>query len=103
MKLTIENLRRLNTIGDDKSPFIVANPTVHIDRYELLMEYEGHSWNVILFRDINPIHNQYRMLVQMLGKFHPEATAIDRAELSSPGLTLSIIESLMIKIIKKIK
>ena len=103
MRLTIENISRLNEIGDSKSPHITYNVTVHCDRYELPMQYEGKSWNVVLYRDIHPAHNKYRMLVQSIGHSHFETTAIDRAELNSPGITLSIIESLMNTIIKKIK
>ena len=103
MKLTIKNIERLSGLGDFNSPYIVTNPTVHDDRYEILMQYEGRSWNVILYRDINPVYNQYRMLVQCIGKMHFETTAIDRNELSSAELTLSIIENLMDSAIKKVK
>ena len=103
MRLTIKNLSRLNEIGDSTSPFIATNLTIHADRYELPMQHAGRSWNVVLYRDILPAHNKYRMLVQLIGKMHFETTAVDRAELNSPGITLSIIESLMNIIIKKIK
>jgi hypothetical protein len=103
MKLTIQNIERLSGLGDFNSPYIVTNPIVHDDRYEILMQYEGRSWNVILYRDINPVYNQYRMLVQCIGKMHFETTAIDRNELSSAELTLSIIENLMDSAIKKVK
>jgi len=104
MKLTIKNIQRLSGLGDFNSPYIVTNPTVHDDRYEILMQYEGRSWNVVLYRDIHPAHNQYRILVQLNDTGAPfETTAIDRGELSSAGLTLSIIESLMNSIIKKVK
>jgi hypothetical protein len=104
MKLTIQNLERLNEIGDSTSPFITNNLTVHNDRYELPMQHQGRSWNVVLYRDIHPAHNQYRILVQLTDKGAPfETTAIDRGELSSSGITLSIIESLMDNIIKKVK
>jgi hypothetical protein len=43
------------------------------------------------------------MLVLLIGHSHFETTAIDRAELNSAGLTLSIIENLMVSAIKKIK
>jgi len=103
MKLTIENIERISGLGDYDSPVITYDVTVHRDRYELPMQYEGKSWNVILYRDTHPSHNQYRMLVQSIGHSHFETTAIDKAELSSPGVTLSIIESLMNKIIEKLK
>jgi len=104
MRLTIQNLDRLNVIGDSKSAFMTTNPTVKDDRYEMLMQYEGRSWNVVLYRDIHPAHNQYRILVQLNDTGAPfDTTAIDRGELSSAGLTLSIIESLMNNIIKKVK
>jgi hypothetical protein len=104
MKLTIKNIDRLNGLGDDKSPFMTTNPNVLNDRYEIPMQYEGRSWNVVLYRDIHPAHNQYRMLVQLIGTGSPfETTAIDSGELSSPGLTLSIIETYMDKIILKSK
>jgi len=103
MRLTIKNIERLSGLGDFDSPFIVTNPTVHDDRYEILMQYEGRSWNVILYRDTHPAHGYYRLLVQCIGKMHFETTAIDRTELSSAGLTLSIIENLMNTAIKKIK
>ena len=103
MKLTIQNFSRLNEIGDSTSPFITTNLTVHIDRYELPMQHQGRSWNVVLYRDIHPTHNKYRMLVQSIGHSYFETTAVDRAELNSPGITLSIIESLMNNVIKKIK
>jgi hypothetical protein len=103
MRLTIKNIERLSGLGDFDSPFIVTNPTVHDDRYEILMQYEGRSWNVILYRDTHPAHGYYRLLVQCIGKMHFETTAIDRAELSSAGLTLSIIENLMNTVIKKLK
>ena len=103
MRLTIENIERINVIGDYKSPFITTNPNEYDNRYELPMQYEGRSWNVVLYRDTHPTHGQYRLLVQMIGKMQFETTAVDKAELSSVGLTLSIIESLMNKIIKKLK
>jgi hypothetical protein len=104
MKLTIQNLERLNVIGDSKSAFMTTNPTVFDDKYEMIMQYEGYSWNVVLYRDVNPLHHKYRIFVQLIGTGAPfETTAIDRAELSSAGLTLSIIESLMNNIIKKVK
>ena len=102
MKLTIQNIERISGLGDYDSPHITYNVTVHRDRYELPMQYEGKSWYVVLYRDIHPAHNKYRMLVHMLGRLHAESTAIDRGELSSPGITLSIIESLMNTILKKI-
>ena len=103
MRLTIKNIERLSGLGDFDSPFIVTNPTVHDDRYQILMQYEGRSWNVVLYRDTHPAHGYYRLLVQCIGKMHFETTAIDRAELNSAGLTLSIIENLMNTIIKKTK
>jgi len=103
MKITIENIERISGLGDYNSPHITYNVTVHRDRYELPMQYEGMIWNVVLYRDTHPAHGHYRLLVQCIGKMQFETTAIDRAELSSPGITLSIIESLMNIIIKKIK
>jgi hypothetical protein len=102
MKITIENIERISGLGDYDSPHITYNVTVHRDRYELPMQYEGKSWNVVLYRDIHPAHNKYRMLVQSIGHSLFETTAVDRAELNSPGITLSIIENLMNIIIKKI-
>jgi hypothetical protein len=103
MRVTIQNLERINGLGDYNSAYMETNPIVHNDRYEMLMQYEGRSWNVVLYRDIHPAHNKYRMLVQCIGKMHFETTAMDRAELNSAGLTLSIIENLMDSAIKKIK
>jgi len=103
MRLTIQNIERISGLGDYNSPHITYNVTVYPDRYELPMEYEGKIWNVVLFRDTHPAHDRYRLSVQCIGKMQFETTAIDKAELSSPGLTLSIIESLMNNILKKVK
>ena len=103
MKITIENIERISGLGDYNSPHITYNVTVHRDRYELPMQYEGKIWNVVLYRDAHPAHGHYRLLVQCIGKMQFETTAIDRAELSSPGITLSIIERLMNIILKKVK
>jgi hypothetical protein len=100
MKLTIQNLERLNGLGDYKSPLIQTH-TVTPEIYDMIMNYEGYNWNVVIFRDIHPVHNKYRMMVHLLGLFEAESTAIDTGELSSPGLTLSIIESMMDKLLKK--
>jgi hypothetical protein len=103
MKLTIKNIERISGLGDYDSPVITYDVTVYPDRYSLPMHYEGKIWNVVLYRDIHPTHNQYQMSVEMIGKMHFETTAIDRAELNSAGITLSIIESVMNKIIEKLK
>ena len=103
MKLTIENIERISGLGDYDSPVITYDVTVHRDRYVLPMRYEGKIWNVVLYRDTHPAHNQYQMSVEMIGKLMFQHTTIDRAELSSPGVTLSIIASLMNKIIEKLK
>ena len=103
MKITIENVERISGLGDYNSPYISYDVTVHRDRYELPMFYEGKSWNVVLFRDAHPAHGLYRIVVKAIYYPHFESTAIDMAELSSPGLTLSIIERLMNIIIKKVK
>ena len=102
MRLTIQNIERLNEIGDSKSPFIALSKE-HDSRYEMTMQYEGWNWNVVIYRDTHPAHHHYRILVQCIGLTHFETTAVSRTELNSVGLTLSIIESLMNKIIKKVK
>lgn len=99
MKLTIQNLERLNEIGNPYGPFI-ENHNVTPQTYDMIMSYQNRKWNVVIFRDIHPAHNNYRMMVHLLGLFQAESTVIDRGELSSPGLTLSIIESMMDKLLK---
>jgi hypothetical protein len=103
MKLTIKNIERLSGLGDFNSPYIVTNPTVHDDRYEILMQYEGRSWNVILYRDKHPAHNYWDMVVQLQSTQHMEATRMTKQELESRGITLAIVELLMNKIIEKLK
>jgi hypothetical protein len=102
MKLTIKNIERLNGLGDYDSAYIVRH-LVTDQLYEIIMCYEGFNWNVALYRNIHPAYNKYRMSVQMAGMSEFESTAIDKDELNSAGITLSIIESLMDKILKKIK
>ena len=72
------------------------------DKYELGMEYKGKAWKVVLHRDKPAGESRWDMVV-FLGGIGWEATRMTAAELSSPGLTLSIIENLMDTVIKKLK
>ena len=101
MKLTIKNISRLNELGDSNSAYIVTNPTVHNDSYEIVMQYKEKAWKVVLHRDKPDGQTRWDMVV-FLGGIGWEATRMTAGELSSPGLTLSIIESVMDRIIRKI-
>jgi hypothetical protein len=102
MRLTIQNIERINTIGDKSSAFVESFTENHMT-YELMMAYQGSSWNVILYRDKHPAHNYWDMVVQLQSTQHMEATRMTKQELESRGITLAIVELLMNKIIEKLK
>ena len=102
MKLTIKNIERINGLGDYNSAFMPHSAVTYNDMYELGMEYKGKAWKVVLHRD-KPDGETRWDLVVFLGGIGWQATRMSAGELSSPGLTLSIIESLMDRIIKKYK
>jgi hypothetical protein len=94
MRLRIENIERISGLGDYRSPYIVSFAFSGPECYVLIMEWEGHRWNVVLYR--KPDENmKYRISVQRLGKIRLEITAVNLDEYRSPGIILSIIERLM--------
>jgi len=94
MRLRIENIERLSGLGDYDSPYVVSFAE-NLESYAVIMEWGGHTWNVVLYR--KPDENmKYLISVQIIGKkMRLETTPVNLDEYRSPGIILSIIESLM--------